>query len=128
MDRKYAYFLLAISILSEQLGTACLEASKGYTVLSFSVLTVILYTITYFIFCKILSEIDLAVAYASWSAVGSVGASLMGIFLFHQPMSLVGWISIIVMCIGVFLLNCYGTPPEDSDDGELSDLNEEVAS
>ena len=128
MDRKYAYFLLAISILSEQLGTACLEASKGYTVLSFSVLTVILYTITYFIFCKILSEIDLAVAYASWSAVGSVGASLMGIFLFHQPMSLVGWISIIVMCIGVFLLNCYGKPPEDSDDGELSDLNEEVAS
>lgn len=128
MDRKYAYFLLAISILSEQLGTACLEASKGYTVLSFSVLTVILYTITYVIFCKILSEIDLAVAYASWSAIGSVGASLMGIFLFHQSMSLVGWISIIVMCIGVFLLNCYGTPPEGPDDAELSDPKEEVAS
>ncbi len=118
MDRKYAYFLLAISILSEQLGTACLEASKGYTVLSFSVLTILLYTITYVIFCKILSEIDLAVAYASWSAVGSVGASLMGIFLFHQSMSLIGWISIIVMCIGVFLLNCYGTPPESSEEVE----------
>lgn len=126
MDRKYAYFLLAISILSEQLGTACLEASKGYTVLSFSVLTVILYTITYFIFCKILTEIDLAVAYASWSAVGSVGASLMGIFLFHQSMSLVGWISIIVMCIGVFMLNCYGTPPEEPDEAEHPDQKEEV--
>ena len=118
IDRKYAYFLLAISILSEQLGTACLEASKGYTVLSFSVLTVILYTITYVIFCKILSEINLAVAYASWSAVGSIGASLMGVFLFHQSMSLIGWISIIVMCVGVFLLNCYGTPPETSEPAE----------
>lgn len=61
MDRKYAYFLLAISILSEQIGTACLEASKGYTILLFSVLAILLYTITYFIFCKILSEIILIV-------------------------------------------------------------------
>ena len=64
MERKYAYLLLAFSILSEQIGTACLEASKGYTILSFSVLAICLYFITYFIFCKILSEIDLAVAYA----------------------------------------------------------------
>ena len=97
----------------EQIGTACLEASKGYTILSFSVLAICLYFITYFIFCKILSEIDLAVAYASWSAVGAVGASLMGVYLFHQPMSPIGWVSIFVMSLGVFLLNCFGTPKEE---------------
>lgn len=120
MDRKYAYFLLALSILSEQIGTACLEASRGYTVLSFSVLAILLYAVTYYIFCKILGEIDLAVAYASWSAIGSVGASLMGVFLFSQSMSLIGWISISVMCIGVFLLNCFGTPPEPPENEEVS--------
>ena len=112
MERKYAYLLLAFSILSEQIGTACLEASKGYTILSFSVLAICLYFITYFIFCKILSEIDLAVAYASWSAIGAVGASLMGVYLFHQSMSPIGWVSIFVMSLGVFLLNCFGTPEE----------------
>ena len=116
MDRKYAYWLLALSIATEQIGTACLEASKGYTILSFSVLTLCLYTITYFIFCKILSEIDLAVAYASWSAVGAIGASLMGVYLFHQSMSPIGWASIFVMSIGVFLLNCFGTPAEEEEE------------
>ena len=113
MERKYAYLLLALSILAEQIGTACLEASKGYTILSFSVLAIGLYFITYFIFCKILSEIDLAVAYASWSAVGSIGASLVGVYIFHQSMSLIGWVSIFVMILGVFLLNCFGTPEEE---------------
>ena len=113
MDRKYAYFLLAVSILSEQIGTACLEASKGYTILSFSLMTICLYSITYFIFCKILSELDLAVAYASWSAVGAIGASLMGVYLFDQSMSPSGWVSIFAMSVGVFLLNCFGTPKEE---------------
>ena len=116
MDRNYAYCLLALSIVTEQVGTACLEASKGYTILSFSMLTFCLYTITYFIFCTILSESDLAVAYAAWSAVGAIGASLMGVYLFHQTMSPIGWISIFVMSIGVFLLNCFGTPAEEEEE------------
>ena len=74
-----------------------------------------LYTFTYYTFCKILNQIDLAVAYATWSAVGSVGATLIGIWLFGQLMSLIGWISIAGMIVGVFLLNFFGTPKEEPD-------------
>ena len=115
LSTKSAYFILALSIVSEQAGTACLEASDGYRIASFSILTAILYTFTYFTFGKILSRIDLAVAYATWSAVGSVGAALMGVFLFSQPLSVVGWISIAGMVIGVVLLNLFGTPPDEED-------------
>lgn len=119
MSKPAAYLILAISIIAEQIGTICLEASQGYTVLGFSLLTVILYTFTYYTFCKILNIINLAVAYATWTAVGSIGASLFGVWLFHQPMSAVGWASIAGMAAGVFLLNCFGTPKEgDSEDPE----------
>ena len=125
MSKKKSYFILAFSILAEQIGTACLEASEGYTILKFSVLTVLLYTFTYYTFCKILNQIDLAVAYATWSAVGSVGATLIGIWLFGQPMSLIGWLSIAGMILGVFLLNCFGTPKEDSEEELKEDPNQE---
>ena len=42
LSTKSAYFILALSIISEQAGTACLEASDGYRIASFSILTAIL--------------------------------------------------------------------------------------
>ena len=124
MSKKKSYFILALSILAEQIGTACLEASAGYTILKFSILTVLLYTFTYYTFCKILDQIDLAVAYATWSAVGSVGATLIGIWLFGQPMSLIGWISIAGMIVGVFLLNFFGTPKGEPREDPAEGLTE----
>ena len=127
LSKRNSYLVLALSILAEQIGTACLEASEGYSILKFSVLTVLLYTFTYYTFCKILDKIDLAVAYATWSAVGSVGATLFGIFLFGQPMSFIGWLSIAGMVVGVFLLNCFGTPkivPEEEFKQELTEESE----
>ena len=118
MSKGKSYLILAISIAAEQVGTACLEASVGYTVALYSILAISLYFVTYYLFGKILSRIDLAVAYATWSAVGSAGATLMGIFLFGQAMSLAGWISIAGMITGVFLLNCFGTPKEQRQEGQ----------
>ena len=126
MSKKKSYFILALSILAEQIGTACLEASAGYTILKFSILTVLLYTFTYYTFCKILDKIDLAVAYATWSAIGSVGATLIGIWLFGQPMSLIGWISIAGMIVGVFLLNFFGTPKEESEEDPEEERKQEL--
>ena len=122
LSKRNSYLVLAFSILAEQIGTACLEASEGYTILKFSVLTVLLYTFTYYTFCKILNQIDLAVAYATWSAVGSVGATLIGIWLFGQPMSLIGWISIAGMIVGVFLLNFVGTPKETPEEDSTEEF------
>ena len=124
MNKKKSYFILALSILAEQIGTACLQASAGYTVLKFSILTVLLYAFTYYTFCKILDQINLAVAYATWTAVGSVGATLIGIWLFDQPMSLLGWFSIAGMILGVFLLNCFGTPKENPEEDSAEGLTE----
>lgn len=126
LSKRNSYLVLALSIIAEQIGTACLEASEGYTILKFSVLTVLLYCFTYYTFCKILNQIDLAVAYATWSAVGSVGATLFGIFLFSQPMSFIGWLSIAGMVVGVFLLNCFGTPKQAPEDDSAEDFTHDL--
>ncbi len=119
LSRPAAYAVLGISIAAEQVGTACLQASGGFTVQRFTVLTILLYAVSYFTFAKILSRIDLAVAYATWTAVGSVGATLIGIWLFDQSMSLKGWLSIAGMIAGVFLLNCFGTPKGSGTTGSV---------
>ena len=92
----------------EQIGTACLEASKGYTILSFSVLAICLYFITYFIFCKILSEIDLAVAYASWRAVGTIVTPIAGYFFYHQRLTKTGVLGLIMIVVSTITLNLFG--------------------
>ena len=72
-------------------------------------------------FSKTLKFVNLSIAYATWTAVGTIGATLIGIFVFHQIISPVGWAAIVVMVFGVFLLNLFGTPKEEPAEDKAGD-------
>lgn len=114
LTKKSAYALLAVSIVFELIGTGCLEACRGFTKPFFTVILILAYAVCYWCFSKALKHINLSVSYATWTAIGTIGASLMGIVLFQQYLSPVGWGAVIVMVIGVFLLNVYGTPKDSA--------------
>lgn len=116
LTKKSAYGLLAVSIACEQLGTGCLEACAGFTKPGFTVALILSYIVCYWCFAKALKHINLSVSYATWTAVGTIGAALMGIVFFHQHLTAVGWGAVIVMVAGVFLLNLYGTPKDGASD------------
>ena len=92
-----AYIILAISIIIEIIGDAMLTASSGYENKLLGIGAIITILFSFFIFSKVLHIINLPVAYATWSVVGALVCTLLGFFLFHQPLSTVGWISIIVL-------------------------------
>lgn len=112
VSKPAAYAILAFSIVCEIIGSACLEACNGFEDKKLTIILIICYFVAFSLFSKILHIIDLAVGYATWTAVGSIACAVMGVVIFDQHLSVVGWISIIAMAAGVFMLNLYGTPKE----------------
>lgn len=106
--------MMALSIVFEQVGTGFLEACQAFTKLTPTICLILAYIASYWLFAKALEKINLSVFYATWTALGTVSAALIGIFIFNQHISMVGWVAIVVMIIGIFLLNLYGTPKEDN--------------
>ena len=113
-----AYIILAISIIIEIIGDAMLTASNGYENKLLGIGAIITILFSFFIFSKVLHIINLPVAYATWSVAGALACTLLGFFLFHQPLSTVGWISIIVLAAATFTMNMWGTPAEDPENAE----------
>lgn len=115
MSVKTAYVLLVISILFEQIGTAFLQASNAFTLVKPTIITILAYIATYAVFSRLLKKINLSVAYATWTALGTVSAALIGLIVFKQHISVIGWIAIGIMCAGIMILNLFGTPKEEKE-------------
>ncbi len=109
---KIAYIMMIFSIVFEQIGTGFLEACQGFTKVGPTVCLIAAYIVSYWLFAKALAKIQLSIFYATWTAAGTVSAALIGIFLFGQQISAIGWLAIAGMIVGIFVLNLFGTPKE----------------
>lgn len=118
VSKRTAYMILAISIVIEIIGDAMLTASKGYEHTLLGIGAVITILFSFFLFSKVLHIIDLPIAYATWSVTGALVCTLLGVFFFHQHLSPIGWISIIVLAAATFTMNMWGTPAENTEDAD----------
>lgn len=48
--------------------------------------------------------IPIGTAYATWAGVGAVGTFILGIAYFHDPSTMMGWLGIAFIVIGIALL------------------------
>ena len=128
LNKKQAYGILVVSIIFEQIGTGFLEACDAFTKLTPTILLILAYIASYWFFAQLLQHINLSVSYSTWTAAGTVSAALIGLFAFGQHISPLGWLGIIIMCVGIFILNLFGTPKEDRGKDNVVPVkeNEEV--
>lgn len=124
LNKKQAYVILVISIIFEQIGTGFLEASAAFTKLVPVLCLIAAYVVSYWFFAQLLQHINLSVSYATWTAAGTVSAALIGLIAFNQHISPLGWLGIVIMCVGIFILNLYGTPKEEQDQDRVVPLAE----
>ncbi len=103
------YLYLAIAIIGELIGTTCLKYSAGFTKLIPTLSTIAAYTICFFFFSRALNGINLNIAYATWSALGIVVATLLSVFLFSEQITPMGITGTVILIIGVVILNLSGT-------------------
>ncbi|KRM66240.1 hypothetical protein FC14_GL000186 [Ligilactobacillus agilis DSM 20509] len=93
----YCYLLLAICL--ELIATNFLKLSAGFSRLVPTIITVSAYCACFYFFSLSLRGIKLSIAYATWSGVGIIFASLLSYFLFKE--SLTGW-----QLLGLGLIVC----------------------
>lgn len=93
----YCYLLLAICL--ELIATNFLKLSAGFSRLVPTIITVSAYCACFYFFSLSLRGIKLSIAYATWSGVGIIFASLLSYFFFKE--SLNGW-----QLLGLGLIVC----------------------
>lgn len=93
------YLLLAI--LFEVAGTTSMKLSVGFTKTGPSILIFIFYSISFVFLTLTLRRLDLSLAYAVWSGLGTCLIALIGVFYFHEPMTMLKIISLMLVIAGV---------------------------
>ncbi|MEH1770595.1 DMT family transporter [Nostoc sp.] len=103
-----SWLFLFLAIISEVTGTTCMKLSAGFTQLLPSVSMVIFYGISLTSLTFAIKKIDVSVAYAIWSGLGTVLIATIGILWFKEPANALKIISIGLVIIGVIGLNISG--------------------
>jgi small multidrug resistance pump len=103
---QWVYLILAIFF--EVLGTTCMKLSQGFTKTLPSVLIFIFYGACFSVLTLALKKIDVSLAYAVWSGVGTALIATIGILWFKEPLTLWKVISLALIIAGVIGLNLSG--------------------
>ena len=103
-----AWIFLILAILFEVAGTTSMKLSEGFSRLIPSILLFVLYAASFVAVTFALEKIDISVAYAVWSGVGTALITIVGILFFRETVTVLKIVSIILIIIGVVGLNLAG--------------------
>ncbi len=103
-----SWFYLILAIVLEISGTTSMKLSQGFTKTFPSIVMFIFYILSLISLTLALKKIDVSVAYAVWSGLGTALIALIGIFYFKEPSTFIKILSIGLIIAGVVGLNLSG--------------------
>jgi len=102
------WFFLAGAIALEIAGTTSMKLSMGFTRPLASVALFVFYLGSIVLLTLALKRIDVSVAYAIWSGVGTAAIAVIGILFFREDASVLKVICLALIVTGVIGLNLVG--------------------
>jgi small multidrug resistance pump len=102
------WLYLTLAILAEVGGTTCMKLSAGFTKLLPSLLMWPLYGVCFFFLALALKKVDVSVAYAIWSGLGTALIAAIGILYFREPVTLLKIVGALAIIGGIVALNLSG--------------------
>ena len=105
MVKSYIYLIGAIFF--EVAGTMHLPVSKNYTKLIPTVLLSIFYLSAFYLFTFVVTNLPIAIVYASWSGLGIFSIAILGYIFFNQTLSYQAIIGLFLIILGVTLVNIF---------------------
>lgn len=102
------WLYLILAILLEVTGTTCMKLSEGFTKTVPSILLFVFYILSFGMLTLALKRIDVSLAYAVWSGVGTALIVTIGILWFKEPAGALKLVSIGLIIVGVVFLNIAG--------------------
>ncbi|WP_243546141.1 DMT family transporter [Pseudodesulfovibrio tunisiensis] len=100
-----SWIILLLSICAEVSGTTCLKFSDGFTRLLPSLGVAIGYGLSFWGLSLVLRHMEMGMAYAVWSGVGTALVALIGIVFLGEQVGLLKMMSIGLIVAGVIGLN-----------------------
>ncbi len=82
-----AWLYLIGAGLLEIFWATCLKLSHGFSVGKFSVLTIIGMVASFFLLSQATKTLPMGTAYAIWTGIGALGAVVVGIIMFKEPLT-----------------------------------------
>jgi len=104
-----SWILLIAAICLEVCGTTCLKLSDGFTKWVPSVLIFVFYGLSFTLMTYAVKQLDLSLAYAIWSGVGTFLIALIGLFWLKEPFTLLKAVSMGLIIAGVVGINLAGS-------------------
>lgn len=102
------WLYLALAILLEVSGTTCMKLSDGFTKVVPSILLGVFYILSFGMLTLALKRLDVSIAYAIWSGVGTALISAIGVLWFAEPATALKLFSLGLIVLGVVGLNLSG--------------------
>ncbi len=99
---------LGLAILLEVFGTTCMKLSEGFTKTVPSILLFVFYTLSFGMLTLALKKLDVSIAYAVWSGVGTALIASIGVLWFKEPATAMKLVSLGLIILGVVGLNLSG--------------------
>ena len=98
LTTNFAWVLLLTAGLLEIVWSLSMKASHGFTKLHFTVVTLVAAALSFWLLGLALRQLPVGTAYAVWTGIGAVGATILGIVFFGESLSIarVGCIALIV--------------------------------
>lgn len=96
-----AWFDLLIAGLAEVWWATTMKMSSGFTKLNYALLTILGMVVSFGFLIRATKGLPLSIAYPVWTGIGAVGAILVGVILFNEHLSLLTWLFVILLVIGI---------------------------
>lgn len=103
----WVYLICAITL--EVSGTTCMKLSQGFTRPVPAVLMAVFYGLSLSAMTLALKKMDVSLAYAVWSGMGTALIASIGVLWFKEPISALKLISLVLIIIGVIGLKLSGS-------------------
>lgn len=101
---SYYFGLIIGGAILDIIANIFMKKSDGFRIKRYAIGALLMVFLAFTFLAQAIKEIDLAVAYASWGAIGILGTAFCGRYFFNQRLNGMGWLGIVVIIIAVVVL------------------------
>jgi small multidrug resistance pump len=123
---SWNWTFLLIAIVFETIGTSAMKMSLGFTRFWPSAVMVVCYALCFIFLTLSLKQLDVSLAYAIWSGLGTALITLIGIYYFKESVNALKIISIVFIIAGVIGLNLSGLGHGGEGAKEQQEVSEKI--
>ena len=99
------WILLIAAILLEVAGTTNMKLSEGFSKLGPSIGVVFFYSLSIIALTFTVNRMDVSVAYAVWSGMGTALVAIIGLWFFQESLTTVKVMALGLIIVGVAMLH-----------------------